>query len=181
MPGQWVLVAGKRQAARPRGLQLHVSKERRPPNAQDPFATAYRSHMSDGASRESWAEYLRRMTARPGWSVARLARESGVHRSTLFRWIAGSGGANVTSVRAIAKALGDDPSNALRAAGNMPGEAEQALHPDLQYLQRRLTDPNVSPAEKAAIETALRYLAEVTENAEQAERPGRTLRRRNAS
>ncbi|HEY9370483.1 helix-turn-helix transcriptional regulator [Streptomyces sp.] len=136
--------------------------------------------MSDGASRESWADYLRRMTARPGWSVARLARESGVHRSTLFRWIAGSGGANVTSVRAIAKVLGDDPSNALRAAGNMPGEAEQALHPDLQLLQRRLMDPAVPAAEKAAIETALRYLAEVAEKAERAERPGRTVRRRAA-
>lgn len=181
MPGQWVNVAGKRREARPRGLQLHVVKVRPEPNHQDPFGTPYRVHMSDGGKRESWAEYLRRMTDRPGWSVARLARESGVHRATLFRWMSGKGGANVTSVRAIADALGDEPGNALRAAGNMEGAADEAMDPDLKVLMRRLADPAVPEAEKAAIRTALRYLAEVAEKTEQAERPGRTVRRRNAS
>lgn len=178
---QWQNVAGTRRLKGQRERHMRVVKERPTAGHQDPFATAYGSHMSDGRQRESWAEYLRRMTERPGWSVARLARESGVHRATLFRWMSGKGGSNVASVRAIAKALGDDPANALRAAGNIEGEAEQPLHPDLQMLQRRLLDPNVPASEKAAIETALRYLAEVAEKAEQAERPGRTLRRRNAS
>ncbi|WP_158554050.1 helix-turn-helix domain-containing protein [Micromonospora deserti] len=133
--------------------------------------------MSDGAKRESWAEYLRRMTDRPGWSVARLARESGIHRATLFRWIAGKGGANVASVRQIAEALGDDPANALRAAGNMEGAPEEALDPDLQVIMRRLASPDTPEAEKDAIRTALKYLAQVAESA-QPERPGRVIRRR---
>lgn len=173
---QWVNVEGTRRLNRRRGLRLHVVKERRPPTAQDPFAVAYRVPMSDGGNRESWADYLRRMTDRPGWSVARLGRESGIHRATIFKWIAGKGGANVTSVRAIAAALGDDPANALRAAGNMECEPEEALHPDLQLLQRRLSDPDTPAAEKTAIETALRYLAEMAERAEQAEQHGRTIR-----
>ena len=178
---QWQYEAGTRRVKDQRERRLHVVKERPTAGHQDPFSTPYRVRMSDGERRESWAEYLRRMTERPGWSVARLARESGIHRATLFRWMSGKGGANVTSVRAIARALGDEPSNALRAAGNMEGATEETLHPDLQLLQRRLSDPNVPAAEKAAIETALRYLAEVAEKAQQAERPGRTIRRRNAS
>jgi AcrR family transcriptional regulator len=56
------------------------------------------------------------MTNRPGWSVARLARESGVHRATIFKWIGNKGGVTMASVRAIATAVDDDPENALRAA-----------------------------------------------------------------
>jgi transcriptional regulator with XRE-family HTH domain len=58
------------------------------------------------------------MTSRPGWSVARLARESGIHRGTIFKWLAGKGGVTVGSVRTVAGALGDDLTHALRAAGN---------------------------------------------------------------
>jgi hypothetical protein len=65
------------------------------------------------------------MTGRPGWSVARLARESKVAKSTIFRWIAeGSEGITITSVNLIADALGDDRANALRAAGNLPPERD---------------------------------------------------------
>lgn len=75
--------------------------------------------MSDASNPgEDWAGYLRRMTKRPGWSVARLAREAQVNRATIFRWLKGDGGVNVDSVRRVAQALGDDPDNALRAAGN---------------------------------------------------------------
>lgn len=74
--------------------------------------------MGDGQSpAEDWPAYLKRMTSRPGWSVARLARESGIHRATIFGWIAGDAGVMVANVKAIAKALGDDPANALLAAG----------------------------------------------------------------
>lgn len=178
---QWVNVAGRRRLKANRDLHLHVVKERRPPNAHDQHATAYRVPMSDGGNRESWADYLRRMTDRPGWSVARLAREAGIHRATIFKWMGGKGGATVTSVRAIAEALGDEPSNALRAAGNMEGVADEAMDPDLLMLTRRLTDPDVPEAEKVALRTALRYLAELAEKAEQAERTGRTLRRRRSA
>jgi transcriptional regulator with XRE-family HTH domain len=76
--------------------------------------------MSDAsAPHEDWPGYLRRMTKRPGWSVARLARDSKVHRATIFGWMKGDGGGvTVDSVRRVALALGDDPENALRAAGN---------------------------------------------------------------
>ena len=178
---QWRNVAGVRRVHRPRDLHLQVVKERRPPTAQDPHATAYRVHMSDGGERESWAGYLRRMTDRPGWSVARLARESGIHRATIFRWIAGKGGATVTSVRQIAEVLGDEPANALRAAGNMEGVAEEAMDPDLKLLMRRLADPDVSEPEKAAIRSALRYLADLAEQAGRAEGTGRTLRPRRSA
>jgi transposase-like protein len=183
---QWVNVAGQRRVARQHGLHLRVVKERPSANHQDPFATPYRVHMSDGDKRESWADYLRRMTTRPGWSVARLARESGIHRATIFRWIGGQGGATVTSVSQIADALGDEPANALRAAGNMAGVADEMPDPDLQLLMRRLANPDVPETEKAAIRTALRYLAEMAEQAERAERerpaqPSRVVRRRRSA
>lgn len=181
MPGQWQCIEGRRQLKRRNGLHLRVVKERPSANHQDPFTTPYRMPMGDGDKWESWAGYLRRMTDRPGWSVARLARESGIHRATIFKWMGGKGGATVTSVRAIAKALGDDPANAIRAAGDMGDVADESTDPDLLLLMRRLADPDVPGAEKLAIRAALRYLADL---AEQSERPGhviRPTRRREAS
>lgn len=76
-------------------------------------------------SGDAWSEYLRRMTSRPGWSVARLARESGLHRSAIFGWIKdGAQGISIRSVYLIADALGDDRANALKAAGNLPPERD---------------------------------------------------------
>lgn len=66
---------------------------------------------------EDWPGYLRRMTRRPGWSVARLARDSGIHRATIFGWIKGDSGVTLDSVRRVADALGDSLDSALRAAG----------------------------------------------------------------
>jgi transcriptional regulator with XRE-family HTH domain len=77
--------------------------------------------MNDGSGELSdWGAYLKRMTARPGWSVARLARESGIHRATIFDWIRGGGeSVTIASVRAVARALGDDLENALRAVASI--------------------------------------------------------------
>jgi transcriptional regulator with XRE-family HTH domain len=77
--------------------------------------------MNDGSSGLShWGAYLKRMTSRPGWSVARLARESGIHRATIFDWIRGSGeSVTIASVRAVADTLGDDMENALRAVASL--------------------------------------------------------------
>jgi transcriptional regulator with XRE-family HTH domain len=78
----------------------------------------------DAAGTSTWARYLDAVTHRPGWSVARLARESGVHRSTIFRWLNGEvSGATVGSVMRIASAVGDDPDEALRAAADLLGPA----------------------------------------------------------
>lgn len=79
---------------------------------------------------EDWPAYLRRMTKRPGWSVAKLARESGIHRATIFGWMKGEGGVTIDSVRRVAAALSDDPENALRAAGRVPpagGEVDEEV------------------------------------------------------
>ncbi len=77
--------------------------------------------MNDGSRQLSgWGAYLRRMTSRPGWSIARLARESGIHRATIFDWIKGDGDSvTIASVKAVAEALGDDLENALRAVANL--------------------------------------------------------------
>jgi transcriptional regulator with XRE-family HTH domain len=77
--------------------------------------------MNDGYRELSdWGAYLRRMTRRPGWSVARLARESGIHRATIFEWMNGTGeSVTIASVRAIAEALNDDLANALRAVASL--------------------------------------------------------------
>lgn len=85
--------------------------------------------MSDASdqSAEDWSSYLRRMTKRPGWSVARLAREAGIHRGTIFAWISegtGKRGVTTASVLAVAAALGDDPAVALRAAGGAADDSE---------------------------------------------------------
>lgn len=65
------------------------------------------------------------MTSRPGWSVAKLAREAGLSRSTIFRWIAeGAEGITIQSVYLVADALGDERAHALKAAGNLPPERD---------------------------------------------------------
>lgn len=85
--------------------------------------------MGDGLDvGEDWSGYLRRMTSRPGWTVARLARESGINRGTIFGYISRKKkGVTIATVRAIAQALGDDPTNALRAAGQVTGEVDEEV------------------------------------------------------
>ncbi|MGX4657063.1 helix-turn-helix domain-containing protein [Micromonospora sp. SCSIO 07396] len=125
--------------------------------------------MSDGQEiRESWAEYLRRMTDRPGWSVAKLARESNIHRGTIFKWMSGKGGANMASVQAIATALGDEVGTALRAASNS-GAMEDEFDEDLRIIVRRLKSPDASEAERATIRATLKYLADLADRTERDE------------
>lgn len=138
-------------------------------------------HVSD-AGRSTWATFLAQQTARPGWSVARLARESGIHRSTIFRWLKGDGGLTMASVRQIAAALGVDPQTALLAAGNMVSAAPPSdalpMDPDIVVILRRLSDPDTPEAERATIRATLRYLADLAERQDRGEGQGR---RRDAS
>lgn len=117
------------------------AKKRRPWTFRANHLSAYRVHMGDGSARETWATYLRRMTDRPGWSVARLARESGIHRGTIFKWISGKGGVTVASVRSIAEALGDSPTNALRAAGSVVDKDAPDYEVELVRSDTELSDP----------------------------------------
>src|SRR5689334_7691438 len=73
-------------ARRRRRETLHSDSKGRPPGTYRCSSdTAYRLPMSDTSTTpEDWAGYLLRMTKRDGWSVQRLADESGVHRSRLF-------------------------------------------------------------------------------------------------
>lgn len=74
---------------------------------------------------DAWSTYLKRMTSRPGWTVVRLARESGISRSSLFKWMSdGAGAITIESVYRIADALGDDRATALKAAGDLPPERD---------------------------------------------------------
>lgn len=96
-----------------------------------------------GADRGAWAGYIDALTRRPGWTVARLARESHTSRATIFRWKNGEVREVTTAkVRAIAEAVGDDPQAALRAASEAlaPGEATRTPTADLTLFGRWLSE-----------------------------------------
>jgi transcriptional regulator with XRE-family HTH domain len=83
--------------------------------------------MDNGSDLGEWGKYLRLMTKRPGWSVARLARDAGLNPSTIFGYINGSTGQKVTieTIVAIARALGDHPVNTFIAAAGLVQEEPQ--------------------------------------------------------
>lgn len=164
--------AGASKIKRRRRLADAVAKEQRPPNYRCRWISAYRAPMGDASPpAEDWAGYLRRMTSRPGWSIARLAREAGVNRSTIFGWIKGDG-VTVASVKQIAKALGDSEADALAAAGGATTGGDQ-LDADVRIILRRLADPTVTEAEKTLIRATLRHLADLSDKAERGDDKGR--------
>jgi transcriptional regulator with XRE-family HTH domain len=102
-----------------------------------------------------------------GWTVNDLALETGVGRSTLFRWLAGDWHdyPELAKVQGFCAAL-DVPVSAAFRALNMPerpsaGAARPSsrVDKDLQVILDRLTDPTVLPADKRHIREALRRLA----------------------
>lgn len=71
-----------------------------------------------------WIAYLAAAADAAG-GIESLARRSHVSASTLHRWLAGEitpDRVTVGNVTAVARAIGDDPGNALRAAGHLPPE-----------------------------------------------------------
>jgi transcriptional regulator with XRE-family HTH domain len=93
--------------------------------------------MGDGQPIDDWGRYLKRMTSRPGWSIAELARRSGIHRATIFGWIKDGGeSVSISSVRAVAAALEDDLATALLAAGNLlsAGAADTADEREIRKI-----------------------------------------------
>jgi transcriptional regulator with XRE-family HTH domain len=101
-----------------------------------------------------------------GWTVNDLAAETGVGRSTLFRWLAGDWHdyPELAKVQGFCSAL-DVPVSAAFRALNMPERPVTSagrpsrVEKDLQVILDRLTDPTVSAAEKRHIREALRRLA----------------------
>ena len=114
-----------------------------------------------------------------GWTVNRLAAETGVGRSTLFRWLAGDFQQfpELASVRGFCAALDIPVSAAFTALGVRPGRpvgagsadgpdgpspppsAGDGVHEDIERILARLEDPLVPAAEKVVIRDMLRYLA----------------------
>jgi transcriptional regulator with XRE-family HTH domain len=118
----------------------------------------------------AFARFVRRAVDdaknRRGWTVNRLASETGVGRSTLFRWLGGDcqDFPELSKVHGFCQALEIPVSAAFAALGMRPDEsvapAEANARADMQAILRRLTDPNVSTEEKTIIRSTLRYLAE---------------------
>jgi transcriptional regulator with XRE-family HTH domain len=111
-----------------------------------------------------------------GWTVTRLAAETGVGRSTLFRWLSGDCQEfpELAKVRGFCQALDIPVAAAFTALGVREGEslrtadrlehlaapdAEADARADMQRILRRLTDPAVPRAQKVVIRDMLRYLA----------------------
>lgn len=96
--------------------------------------------------------------------MSRLAAETGVGRSTLFRWLAGDcqDFPELSNVRRFCERLDIPVGAAFTALGISPGEEsddESHARADMQVIMRRLLDPAVSVEEKTVIRDMLRYLA----------------------
>jgi transcriptional regulator with XRE-family HTH domain len=83
-----------------------------------------------------WARFIDELANRPGWTQARLATATGVHRNTLRRYVRGTS-TNVTQeiVEAIAKGGGVDPRLALAAATGLQRQIEAEDQDDIRYIQ----------------------------------------------
>lgn len=67
-----------------------------------------------------WAKYVKEAVAQCGGNVSLLRQKSGVSRSSLYRWMSDDGTrVTIEKARQIAEAIGDDPRNAIRAAGSL--------------------------------------------------------------
>ena len=136
----------------------------------------------------AFARFVRRAvdTAKTqrGWTVTRLAAETGVGRSTLFRWLSGDCQEfpELANVRGFCRALDIPVTAAFTALGVResdvpPDRRDQATDPDgedawltgdrtdaaaradMRRILLRLTDPSVPRAQKTVIREMLRYLA----------------------
>ena len=120
----------------------------------------------------TFARFIRRAVddakVRRGWTVTRLAAETGVGRSTLFRWLAGDchDFPELSNVRGFCEALDIPVAAAFAALGVRDEEldvrAEAGAQADMKRILNRLANPRVTAEEKTVIRSTLRYLAEGT-------------------
>ncbi len=116
---------------------------------------------------QAFARFVRRAVDeaknRRGWTVTRLAMETGVGRSTLFRWLAGDCQEfpELANVHSFCAAL-EIPVGAAFAALGMreQAEADPDAQADVHRILGRLADPGVPAADKRVIRDMLRYLAQ---------------------
>lgn len=87
----------------------------------------------------TWAQYVAWAAARAG-SVKDLADRAQLARPTVSAWKNGKSPERVTvrSIRAIAAAVGDNPDNAMRAAGRIPPDSGPAPLPAVPPLAAQL-------------------------------------------
>jgi len=119
----------------------------------------------------TFARFIRRAVdeakERHGWTVTRLAAETGVGRSTLFRWLNGDGQdfPELAKVRAFCEALHIPVGAAFIALGVGPyglSTEDANTRSDIDRILARLADPSVAATEKTLIRDMLRYLAAQT-------------------
>jgi hypothetical protein len=72
---------------------------------------------------DEWSAYVARVSRSPGWTPTRLARVSGIAKSSIYKWMTegASSGLTIDSVYRIADAVGEPRAVALHAAGNLTG------------------------------------------------------------
>lgn len=123
--------------------------------------------------RRNFAAFVRRVTdqaATRGWSIPRIATDSGISNATIYRWRDGTGTRSPLPEQVVAfcDALGIPP--AVPFAILWPGRDDKPAEPEplpadpdierqMRELLRRIADPNVAEAEKLTIRATIRHLA----------------------
>jgi transcriptional regulator with XRE-family HTH domain len=121
---------------------------------------------TSGAQRGTWATLVQAAREAAGLTKAELARRLGVDRGTVLRWESGTNRPeNGEVIQRFAALFAIDLDTALAAAGLRPDGPmpvmPEPLHPDIQRLVDRLSDPNTNEETKAYIMSTLRYLADL--------------------
>lgn len=120
--------------------------------------------------RENFARFVKRamehVRVTRGWTVAQVLKETGIGRTTLYRWINGewTEAPSASQVEAFCDGLGFPVADAFGIL--WPGKHGRAkatppppIDPDLELLMRKLADPSVPEMEKYFIRETLRQLA----------------------
>lgn len=101
-----------------------------------------------------------------GWSVKRILEETGVGKSTLYRWVRGdwTEDPEAGKVRDFCDGLGIPPTAAFMILwpsknDRAPAVEPAPMDPDVEKVLRRLADPAVPDQEKYLIRETIRGLA----------------------
>lgn len=129
------------------------------------------SQVSNRTGRETWGAYLQAALKGAGMTHGELARSTGIHRSTIGRWVSGKRRPDrAGQVVVLAAALGLDTEEAMHAAGILPfpnppdrPASQRPTDPDLARLMTLLGDPGVDGRTKELIKTQLTALADLAE------------------
>lgn len=122
------------------------------------------------ARREGFSRFVKRamehVRVTKGWTVAQVLKETGIGRTTLYRWINGDWieAPSASQIEAFCDGLGFPVSEAFEILwpgkhGRPKATPPPPMDPDLELLMRKLADPNVPDMEKFFIQETLRQLA----------------------